>query len=233
VGLAVFRKSLCLVSLGAFCFALGGCAYNGPAAPSFAAMPGRGKSYEAFQRDDQYCQSSAQQAIGYQSPGEAANQASVGSAAVGTALGALAGAAIGSVSGNMGAGAALGAGTGLVAGSAVGAGNARAAGGSLQVRYDTVYAQCMTAKGNRIADHPSLNQSIFIRTPITGVLAIIILIAGNRKFAPKNVWLNCPPSFNPRKALQSAVTFRGNSCGVPQAPRHHKTIAIELALRAN
>jgi hypothetical protein len=92
-------------------------------------MPGSGKSYEAFQRDDQFCQSSAQQAIGYQSPGEAANQASVGSAAVG-------------------------AGTGLVAGSAVGAGNARAAGGSLQVRYDTVYAQCMTAKGNRIAGPP-------------------------------------------------------------------------------
>jgi outer membrane lipoprotein SlyB len=117
-------------------------------------MPGRGKSYEAFQRDDQYCQSSAQQAIGYQSPGEAANQAGVGTAAAGTALGALAGAAIGSVTGHVGTGAALGAGTGLVAGSAVGAGNARFAGGSLQVRYDTVYAQCMTAKGNRIAGPP-------------------------------------------------------------------------------
>jgi hypothetical protein len=51
-------------------------------------MPGWGKSYEAFQRDDQYCQSSAQQAIGYQSPGQAADQAAVGTAAVGTALGA-------------------------------------------------------------------------------------------------------------------------------------------------
>src|SRR5262249_1508598 len=78
-------------------------------------------------------------------------QAAVGSAAVGTALGALTGAAIGSASGNVGAGAAIGAGTGLVAGSAVGAGSARAAGGSLQARYDTVYAQCMTAKGNRVA----------------------------------------------------------------------------------
>jgi hypothetical protein len=28
--------------------------------------------------------------------------------------------------------------------------NEAAAGGSLQARYDTVYAQCMTAKGNRI-----------------------------------------------------------------------------------
>jgi hypothetical protein len=154
LGDAVLKKSLCLVSLGAFCFVCGGCAYNGPAAPSFAAMPGRGKSYEAFRADDQYCQSSAQQAIGYQSPGVAANDAAVGSAAAGTALGALAGAAIGSLSGKMGAGAAIGAGTGLVAGSAVGAGNARAAGGSIQVRYDTVYAQCMAAKGNRVAGPP-------------------------------------------------------------------------------
>jgi hypothetical protein len=153
-GVRVFKKTLCFVSLGAFCFTLGGCASNGPAVPSFAAMPGRGKPYEAIQRDDQYCQSSAQQAIGYQSPGEAANHAAVGSAAIGTALGALAGAAIGSVAGHVGTGAAVGAGTGLVAGSAVGAGNARAAGGSLQVRYDTVYAQCMSAKGNRVAGPP-------------------------------------------------------------------------------
>jgi hypothetical protein len=146
----MFKKYLCLVSLGGF-FAVGGCASPSPAGPSFAAMPGKGKSYEAFQRDAQYCQGSAQQAIDYQSPGEAANQAAVGSAAIGTALGALTGAAIGSASGNVGAGAAIGAGTGLVAGSAVGAGSARAAGGSLQARYDTVYAQCMTAKGNRVA----------------------------------------------------------------------------------
>ena len=143
-------KRFCLLVAGAFCLAAGGCASPGPAAPSLAAMPGKGKSYEAFQRDDQYCQASAQQAIGYQSPGEAANQAAVGSAALGTALGALAGAAIGSASGHMGAGAAVGAGSGLVAGSAAGVGNSYAAGGSIQGRYDTVYAQCMAAKGNQI-----------------------------------------------------------------------------------
>jgi Glycine-zipper domain len=159
----VLKRSLCLISLGVL-FACGGCASPGPATPSFAAMPGRGKSYEAFQRDDQYCQSSAQQAIGYQSPGEAANQTTVGTAAVGTALGAVAGAAIGSVSGNMGAGAALGAGTGLVAGSAIGAGNGDVAGGSLQARYDTVYAQCMTAKGNRIGG-PPVAEPVYVYPP--------------------------------------------------------------------
>jgi len=150
-GFRVARKILYLASIGVVCLFVSGCASPQPATPSLAVMPGKGKSYEAFQREDEYCQASAQQAIGYQSPGETANQAAVGSAAVGTALGALTGAAIGSLSGNVGAGAAVGAGTGLVAGSAVGAGNARAAGGAVQVRYDTVYAQCMAAKGNRVA----------------------------------------------------------------------------------
>ncbi len=128
-------------------------------------MPGKGKSYETFQAEDRYCQTSAQQAIGYQSPGAAANQASLNSAAAGTALGAVAGAALGSLSGNMGAGAAIGAGTGLVAGTAVGTGNARAAGGSLQARYDTVYAQCMSAKGNRIAGPPPIAEPVYVYPP--------------------------------------------------------------------
>lgn len=93
----------------------------------------------------------------------------MGSAAARTALGALAGAALGSLSGHMGTGAAVGAGTGLVAGSAVGAGNARAAGGSLQARYDTVYAQCMAGKGNRAAlllTHASLCADLLARGPV-------------------------------------------------------------------
>ena len=64
----------------------------------------------------------------------------------------------------MGTGAALGAGTGLVAGSAIGAGNGDAAGGSLQVRYDTVYAQCMTAKGNRIGG-PPVAEPVYVYPP--------------------------------------------------------------------
>lgn len=146
----MIKNALCLLLLGTFCLTVGGCASTGPATPSLAVMPGKGKSYAAFQKEDEYCQSSAQRAIGYQSPGEAENQSAVASAAVGTGLGALAGAAIGSLSGNVGAGAAIGAGTGLVAGSVVGAEHANAAGGSLQARYDTVYAQCMSASGNKV-----------------------------------------------------------------------------------
>ena len=146
------KKSFCLLVLGAVCLA--GCASPGPAVPTLAALPGKGKSYGSFQRDDQNCQASAQQAIGYRSPGESANQAALGTAAVGTAIGALAGAAIGSAAGHVGRGVALGAGSGLVAGSVIGADNANATGGSLQARYDTVYAQCMAAKGNRVGGPP-------------------------------------------------------------------------------
>lgn len=39
-----------------------------------------------------------------------------------------------------------------MAGSVVGSQNARVAGGSVQAPYDTVYAQCMTSKGNEIVE---------------------------------------------------------------------------------
>ena len=119
----------------------------GEAGYAFLVWPVLGRVAKARARE-------ARQAIGNQSPGQAANDAAVSSAAVGTGLGALAGAAIGSMSGNVGAGAAIGAGTGLVAGGVVGSNRANQAGGSLQARYDTVYAQCMTASGNLVAAPP-------------------------------------------------------------------------------
>ncbi len=148
----MLKLAKALMAASAVSLTLAGCASTGPAAPSVSVMPAKGKSYEAFQRDDEYCQAAAQRQVGYRSPGEAANNSAVQSAAVGTALGALAGAAIGSSSANMGKGAAIGAGTGLLAGSLVGASNARQAGGAVQDRYDTVYAQCMKARGNLVED---------------------------------------------------------------------------------
>jgi hypothetical protein len=156
----VFNKSLSFAILAALGSACSGCASPGPAAPSLIAMPARGKSFELFQRDEQYCQASAQRAIGNQSPGDTANQSTARGAAVGTALGAVGGAALGSLSGNMGAGALLGGGAGLLAGSAIGA----VAGDSLQARYDTVYAQCMTSKGNRIAA-PAAPEPVYVAAP--------------------------------------------------------------------
>lgn len=145
------RNSLIFALAGLSAVVLSGCqTTSGPAAPSLAVMPAKGKPYPTFQKEDEFCQAQAQQATGGQNPGEAATQSTVGGAAVGTAVGALAGAAIGAASGHAGTGAAIGAGTGLVAGTAIGAENGRAVGGSVQSRYDTVYAQCMSAKGNEV-----------------------------------------------------------------------------------
>lgn len=130
--------------------ALGACTVAPPTGPNVWMVPPEGKNLAQFQGEDAACRGSAQQQIGGGSPQQAANQSAVGSAAVGTALGAGAGALLGAAGGNPGAGAAIGAGGGLMAGSAVGAGNAQASAGSLQQRYDAAYVQCMTASGNKL-----------------------------------------------------------------------------------
>jgi len=130
--------------------ALGACVVAPPAGPSVTAMPGQGKSFEAFQQDDGQCRGWATQQTGGAQPGQAASDSAVGSAVVGTALGAAAGAAIGSAVGAVGAGAAIGGATGLLMGSAAGAGNAQASAGNIQYRYDQAYAQCMSAKGDSV-----------------------------------------------------------------------------------
>ncbi len=150
----MLKSKVAIISVSVFALGLAGCASTRPAAPSLAVIPGPNKSQAVFDRDAGVCESSAQRATGGQSPGEAANDAAVSSAVVGTAIGALAGAAIGAASGKAGAGAAIGAGTGLLAGSAIGAGKADAAGGSVQARYDTVYAQCMQSRGHQIVAPP-------------------------------------------------------------------------------
>ncbi|MDB5643984.1 MAG: hypothetical protein JWN07_3301 [Hyphomicrobiales bacterium] len=162
----MLKLSTSLVAAGALSLALAGCASTGPAVPNVAVMPAKGKSYEAFQRDDAYCQANAQRAVGYQSPGATGNDEAVRSAAIGTGLGALAGAAIGSASGNLGRGAAIGAGTGLLAGALVGSGNAREAGGAVQGRYDLAYAQCMRARGHDvIAEAPPRREVVYVERP--------------------------------------------------------------------
>ena len=128
---------------------LAACAVQPPAGPSFAAMPGPGKTFDQFQADNARCQVAAQRSIPT-SPAQAANQSAVGSAVLGTAIGAAAGAALGAAGGAAGVGAAIGAGTGLLAGSAIGAGNAQASGAAMQQRYDITYAQCMTAAGETV-----------------------------------------------------------------------------------
>jgi hypothetical protein len=134
--------------------ALSACAVAPPAGPSVMALPGQGKSFEAFQQDDAACRYYAGAVTGGANPAQAANNAAVGSAVVGTALGAAAGAAIGAAGGAAGAGAAIGGATGLVAGSAVGASNAYGAAGYVQQRYDVSYTQCMYSRGDSVQSPP-------------------------------------------------------------------------------
>jgi hypothetical protein len=137
-----------ILALGAV--ALAGCTVEPPTGPDVAVMPGPKKTLPQFQQDDLRCRQYAGQITGGVAPAQAANQAGLGSAAIGTALGAAAGALLGAGSGNAGTGAAIGAGVGLLGGAAVGSGNAQASADNLQQRYDVAYTQCMATQGNQV-----------------------------------------------------------------------------------
>ena len=144
---------------------LAGCA-SVPTGPSVMALPGTGKSFDQFRNDDAACRQYAQYQAG--GAGQAAADAGVRSAAVGTVIGAVAGAAIG---GHEGAGA--GAGTGLLIGSMAGAGAAQDSAYWSQRNYDHAYIQCMYAKGNQV--------------PVSGAMT------GSRRQTPAGSYYPPPP----------------------------------------
>ena len=123
---------------------LSGCA-SMPNGPSIMVLPGSRMSFEQFRQDDYVCRQYASGQIGGSSANQAAADSQLGSAIVGSAIGAAAGAALGG-----GSGAAIGAGTGLVAGSMVGAGEGQRAAHATQEDYDNAFIQCMYAKGHRV-----------------------------------------------------------------------------------
>lgn len=131
-----------LLSLPLTTLVLAACAVM-PNGPSVMVLPGTGKTFDQFRADDNNCRQFAFSQVGGVTANEAATNSAVGSAVVGTALGAAAGAAF-----NGGSGAAVGAGAGLLTGAAVGAGTAQSAGYGSQRRYDAAYIQCMYASGN-------------------------------------------------------------------------------------
>lgn len=124
--------------------ALGGCAVV-PTSPNVTALPGAGRSFDEFRKDDADCRVFAHYQVGGSERQDAANAAAVQSAVAGTAIGALAGAAIG---GHHGAG--VGAGMGLLVGSATGADISRRAVYGSQRHFDSAYIQCMYARGHRV-----------------------------------------------------------------------------------
>ncbi len=133
----------------AACLLLGACATM-PSGPSVMALPGTGKSFDAFQRDAAACQQFAQAAVGGTNANQAAADSAAASSVAGAALGAAAGAIIGSATGQAGPGAAIGAGTGLLFGAAAGSNAAGVSYYQVQRQYDAAYLQCMYANGNQI-----------------------------------------------------------------------------------
>lgn len=130
---------------------LAGCA-SVPTGPSIMALPGSGKTFDQFRNDDIQCRQYAQYQIGGKSSDQAAAEAELRSAAVGTVVGAIAGAAIG---GRDSAG--VGAGTGLIMGSMAGVGSAEGASMATQKNYDNAYIQCMYGKGEQVPIPGNLN----------------------------------------------------------------------------
>ena len=125
---------VCLVGLTA--------CVSAPQGPRVAVMPTPGKPLELFTAEDQYCRGYAQQSLGPDIRGETV----VGSAVVGTLLGAAVGSAMsGRRYNNTGAGAA----TGLMMGTMIGASGSAEEGRSAQQRYDIAYEQCMVSKNNQ------------------------------------------------------------------------------------
>lgn len=121
---------------------LAGCA-SAPQGPTVPVMPAPNKPFQVFQEDQAICNQYAQQVIG-PAQQQLQNQ-QVGSALIGTALGAGLGAAVGG-----GRGAAIGAGAGAVAGTAYGANAAGYESMNMQQRYDMAYSQCMYSRGNQV-----------------------------------------------------------------------------------
>lgn len=117
-----------------------------PNGPNVMVLPGTGQSIENFREDDASCREFAFVQIGGKTAERASRESAITSAAIGTAIGALAGVAIGGNS----RGAAVGAGAGMLMGSAVGSDSARSSGYGTQRQYDNAYIQCMYAKGHRV-----------------------------------------------------------------------------------
>jgi hypothetical protein len=121
---------------------LAACAQT-PMGPTVQTLPGPGKSFDAFQVDQAGCRQFAEQSVAGQA--QNANTRAIGTAAIGTVLGAGLGAAIGG-----GRGAGIGAASGALGGTAIGASGSANAQLSIQQQYDNAFAQCMFARGNMV-----------------------------------------------------------------------------------
>ncbi len=119
---------------------LSGCV-TAPSGPSFEAMPGHGKSMQAFDTDEAACEQYADDRVAGRV--KQANDEQTRNTVIGTALGVGLGAAVGNTQGAIVGGTA----GGLIGGSANDPGYKQM---SIQRQYDYAYAQCMQQRGNQV-----------------------------------------------------------------------------------
>lgn len=129
-----------------------------PLGPTVAVMPAPNKPFDVFQTDQAVCKQFASDQV--RGGAEQSNNQQVGTAVLGTLLGAGLGAALGG-----GRGAAVGAGVGAVGGTAVGASGGQRTQYSLQQRYDLAYAQCMYSRGNQVPGYQPPPQAGYAPPP--------------------------------------------------------------------
>jgi uncharacterized protein YcfJ len=129
------------VPVGMSVLLLVGCAQ--PLGPTVQVMPGQGHSFEAFQADQRVCSLAADAQT--KPMMDRAAEMQLGTAVIGTALGAGLGAAVGG-----GRGAAIGAGLGAIGGTGAAADQGNAYAGPIQDTYTNTYAACMASHGDQV-----------------------------------------------------------------------------------
>jgi hypothetical protein len=110
--------------------------------PMVVIIPAPGKPPDLFAQEDEACRAQAEEMLDTR----ASPDPVVGSAVVGTVIGAAAGAAMGGRHDHTAAGAV----TGLIMGTAAGLNRSAAMDRSAQRHFEVAYERCMVAKGNQL-----------------------------------------------------------------------------------
>ena len=138
------------------CVLLSACAQ--PLGPTVQVMPGQGHTFEAFQADQRVCSLAADAQT--KPMVDRASAMQLGTAVIGTALGAGLGAAVGG-----GRGAAIGAGLGTIGGTGAAADQGNAYAGPIQAAYDNTFAACMASHGDQVVQ-PAAPSVVIQQAPV-------------------------------------------------------------------
>ena len=149
-----------------------------PIGPTVQVLPPPGKTFEAFQADQRECSLYTNAQI--RPMVDQAATAQLGTAVIGTALGAGLGAAIGG-----GRGAGIGAASGAIVGAATGTDQNAQAQSRIQVFYDNTFAACMVARGDVLPAAPQPTQVVIVPPPAVVVQQAPYVVQTARRHSPE------------------------------------------------